>query len=300
MSTISIEELFLVTFVLVDDWYQKKGKQLLGRTVGPKPVFSDSEMLTLMLAIDFFGFTSERRYQAFIQANYLKLFPKLLNQSEYNRRARSLRYLLNALRQDWAAEMGVQWENHFLLDTTPIVVMGYRRDKSHSDFRGSADYGYCAARRMKYFGYKLVMLTTLDGTPYNFELVPAHTDERDAADEILDTLPGNSNVWSDKGFIDEDWQSEWQKQGVAVWTTKRENQKVQNPPKFDQLLNRVRERIEGAFDILKEGGRSIEKTLAITVEGVCSRVIAKISSVTLRLFLRKFFGIDVLTYTVNP
>jgi len=300
MTTISIEELFLVTLVVVDDWYTQKGQYLLKRSVGVKPTFSDSEMLTLMLAIDFFEFSSERRYHAFVQANYLDLFPQLLDQSQYNRRARSLRFLLNALRQDWVNELGVQWEKHFLLDSTPVPVVGYRRDKSHSHFRGSADYGYCAARRMKYYGYKLVMLTTLNGTPYRFELVPADTDERVAADEILDTLPTGSNVWSDKGFIDADWQADWQAQAVYVWTAKRENQHQQNPPAFDQLLNHVRERIEGAFDILKEGGRSVEKTLAITVEGVCSRVIAKISSVTLRLFLRKFFGIDVLTYTVNP
>jgi hypothetical protein len=300
MSTISIEDLFLVTLVLVDDWYQQKGQYLLHRTVGDKPVFSDSEMLTLMLAIDFFEFTSERRYHAFIGANYRALFPHLLDQSQYNRRARSLRYLLNELRKAWANELGVQWENHFLLDTTPVMTVGYRRDKSHSHFRGSADYGYCAARRLNYFGYKLVMLTTLKGTPYSFELVPANTDERDAADEILDTLPAGSNAWSDKGFIGEDWQAHWRTQGVYVWTAKRENQHQQNPPQFDQLLNQIRERIEGAFDLLKEGGRSVEKTLAMTIEGVCARVIAKISSVTFRLFLRKFYGSDVLTYTVNP
>ena len=300
MATISIEDLFLITLVLVDDWYQQKGQYLLHRTVGDKPVFSDSEMLTLMLAIDFFEFTSERHYHAFIAANYRALFPHLLDQSQYNRRARRLRYLLNELRKSWTIDLGVSWEKHFLLDTTPVIVVGYRRDKSHSDFRGSADYGYCAARRLNYFGYKLVMLTTLDGTPYSFELVPAHTDERDAADEILDTLPGGSNVWSDKGFIGDDWQADWRSQGVYVWTAKRENQHQQNPPQFDQLLHQIRERIEGAFDLLKEGGRSVEKTLAITVEGVCTRIIAKISSVTLRLFLRKFYGIDVLTYTVNP
>lgn len=300
MITISIEELFLITFVLVDDWYEQKGQYLLGRTVGSKPTFSDSEMLTLMLAIDFFEFTSERRYRAFIAANYRHLFPQLLDQSQYNRRARSLRYLLNELRQDWARELGVQWENHFLLDTTPVIAVGYRRDKSHSNFRGSAEYGYCAARRMKYFGYKLVMLTTLDGTPYSFELVPANTDERDAADEILDTLPFGSDVWSDKGFIGDDWQIQWAEQGVHIWIPKRENQHQQNPTLFDQLLNQVQERIEGAYDILKEGGRSVEHTLAITIDGLCSRIIAKISSVTLRLFLRRFYGIDTLTYTVNP
>jgi hypothetical protein len=296
---ISIPDLMLVTFFLVDNWYQRKGARWLGRTVGAKPEFSDSEMLTLMLAIDFFEFTSERRFVEFIRANYLALFPKLLDQSQYNRRARSLRYLLNTLRQDWAAELGVQCEQHFLLDTTPVIAVGYRRAKNHSDFQGSADYGYCAARRLKYFGYKLVMLTTLDGTPYAFELVPANTDERDAADEILDTLPPDSNTWSDKGFIGEKWQANWSRRGVHVWTTKRENQKVQNSPEFDRLLNSVRERIEGAFDILKEGGRSVEHTLARTVGGLCTRIVAKIASVTLRLILRRFFGIDVLTYTIS-
>lgn len=300
MTTISIEELFLVTLVMVDDWYTQKGQYLLNRTVGVPPTFSDSEMLTLMLAMDFFEFNSERRYHAFVRANYLSLFPHLLDQSQYNRRARSLRFLLNALRQAWANELGVQWEKHFLLDTTPVPVVGYRRDKSRSHFRGSADYGYCAARRLNYYGYKLVMLTTLNGTPYSFELVPAPTDEREAADEILDTLPVGSHAWSDKGFIGDDWQAGWRSRGVSVWTTKRKNQLQQNPPQFDQLLNQVRERIEGAFDLLKEGGRSIEKTLAMTIEGVCARVIAKISSITFRLFLRQFYGIDVLTYTVNP
>jgi hypothetical protein len=291
--------LLLVVFCLVDDWYQRKGARLLGRTVGAKPTFSDSELLTLMLAIDFFEFTSERRFVAFLRANYLALFPQLLDQSQYNRRARSLRDLLNALREDWATELGVQFERHFLLDTTPVIAVGYRRDKRHSDFRGSAAYGYCAARQWHYFGYKLVMLTTLDGTPYAFELVPATTDERDAADEILDTLPPDSNAWSDKGFIDAEWQADWAEHAVHVWTTKRKNQKAQNPPEFDRLLNRVRERIEGAFDILKEGGRSVEHTLARTVDGLCTRVIAKIAGGILRLYLRRFFGIDVLTYTVN-
>ena len=296
---ISIDELLLVVFCLVDDWYQRKGARLLGRTVGAKPTFSDSELLTLMLAIDFFEFTSERRFVAFLRANYLALFPQLLDQSQYHRRARSLRDLLNALREDWATDLGVQFERHFLLDTTPVIAMGYRRDKRHSDFRGSAEYGYCAARQLHYFGYKLVMLTTLDGTPYAFELVPANTDERDAADEILDTLPPDSNAWSDKGFIDAEWQTDWAEHDVHVWTTKRKNQKAQHPPAFDRLLNRVRARIEGAFDILKEGGRSVEHTLARTVDGLCTRVSAKIAGGILRLYLRRFFGIDVLTYTVN-
>lgn len=297
---ISFAELLTVLFVLVDDWYQTEVVHLRDRTVGAKPDFNDSEMLTLMLAVDLLEFTSERRFRAFIQANYLHLFPQLLTQSQFNRRARALRFLLDALRKAWACELGAQFEHHFLLDTTPVIVVGYRRDKTHSEFYGSANYGYCAARRMKYFGYKLVMLTDLNGLPYSFELVAANLDEREAADEILDTLPAGANVWSDKGFIGEDWQAGWNAEDVHIWSAKRENQHVQNPPAFDRLLNTVRERIETTYDQLKEGGRSVEHTLAKTIDGLCMRIVSKIAGLTLRLFLKKFFGIDVLTYTVNP
>lgn len=297
---IGIEYIMLVTFVLVDDWYNQVGKNLVNRTVGCKPDFSDSEMLTIMLSIDFFEFNSERRYVSFLRANYRHLFPKLVTQSQYNRRARKLRFLLNELRKSWAVELGVQFENHFLLDTTPVIAVGYRRNKDHSQFRGSADYGYCSARRLHYFGYKLVLLSTLTGIPYAFELVAANTDEREAADQILEYLPPYSNVWSDKGFIGEDWQFQWvENNELYIWTTKRENQKQQNPKAFDQLLNRVRERIETVNDLLKEGGRSIEHTLAHTVSGMVARIIAKITSLTFRIYLRKFLGIDTLTYTVQ-
>jgi Transposase DDE domain len=298
--TISFVELLTVLFVLVDNWYQTEGARLRNRTVGAKTAFSDSEMLTLMLAVDLLEFTSERRFRAFIQANHLDLFPQLLTQSQFNRRARALRFLLDALHRAWAQQLGLQFEHHFLLDSTPVPVVGYRRDKTHSEFYGSAAYGYCAARRLKYFGYKLVLLSTLEGTPFTFELVPANTDERVAADEILDTLPADVELWVDKGFIGEDWQAEWRAQGVRIWSAKRINQHQQNPPAFDRLLNAVRERIETTYDQLKEGGRSLERTLAITIDGLCARVTAKIASLTMRLFLKKFFGIDVLTYTINP
>jgi hypothetical protein len=127
--------------------------------------------------------------------------------------------------------------------------------------------------------------------------VAANTGERDAANEILDTLPPDSHAWSDKGFLSEEWQADWSRRAVWAWTTKRDNQQLQNPPEFDHLLNRVRERVEGAFDILKEDDRSVDHTLAHTVGGFCARIIAKIASVT--LILRRFFGIDVLTYTIS-
>ena len=95
MSTsIDIPSLLTIVYVLVDDWYESKGKHLLASRPGVKPEFKDSEVLTLAVMQDYIPYTSEHQYIEFIRANYGKLFPKLLDQSQFSHRLRGLRDLL--------------------------------------------------------------------------------------------------------------------------------------------------------------------------------------------------------------
>lgn len=299
MRSITFSDLLTNIFVLVDDWYQVEGRRYVQGKPGSQPAFSDSEVITLMLAMDFVPFPGERQFLGFMRANYLDLFPQLLDQSQFNRRARALRLLVEQLRRYWLRQLGVTDETQFLLDTKPVPVVGYKRSKRHSDFAGSADYGCCISRNLKYFGYKLVTITTLDGLPVVYDLVPANTDERDAAETVLAYLAG-CDIFADKGFIGAEWQAQVRAQtGNRLWTVKRVNQQPQNPPAFDRWLNRIRERIEGAFNEIQNTGRNLERLLAKTVLGLCTRVIAKLTSHALKYVLRRLFGIDVQTFAVN-
>lgn len=209
-----------------------------------------------------------------------------------------MRLLLETLRQDWVIRLGVTGETHFLLDTKPVPVVGYKRRKAHSQFAGRADYGVCPSHHLHYFGYKLVTLTTLDGLPVVYALVPANTDERDAAEVVPDRL-ANCHLWADKGYLGEQWQADIHEQtGNRVWTAKRVNQADQNPKAFDARLNRIRERIESAFNEIQNTGRNLERLLTKTVVGLCTRVIAKMTSHALKYLLRRDFGIEVQTFTV--
>ena len=298
MNSIPFDDLLTIMYVLIDDWYQQHGRRLLRGKPGVKPTFSDSEVITLLLAMDFVPFPGETQFLGFIRANYLALFPRLPDQSQFNRRARALRLLLEELRRFWLHQLAVTEERQFLLDTKPVPVVGYKRSKRRSDFRGSADYGYCASRNMHYFGYKLVSITTLNGLPVVYDLVPASTDERLAAEAVLDYLAGCA-IYGDKGFIGEEWQLQiYEQTGNRIWTVKRENMHEQNPKAFDRWLNSIRERIEGAFNEIQNTGRNIERLLAKTVLGVSTRVIAKMTSHALKHLLRQFFGIDVQTFEV--
>jgi hypothetical protein len=88
MTMIDAPTLLRIIFVLVDDWYQRYGDRFVPSLPGLAPVLSESEMLTLLLAMDYFPYPGEQQFLGFIRANYLSLFPKLLDQSQFNRRAR--------------------------------------------------------------------------------------------------------------------------------------------------------------------------------------------------------------------
>ena len=297
MQSISITELLLVMYVIVDDWYQEQGQIILKGKPGQKPRLADSEVITLMLAQDYIPYPGENQYIGYLKANYLELFPDLITQSQYNRRARNLRLLVEEMRRYWLQALGLLTQRDLLLDTKPIPVMGYKRSKRRSDFAGSADYGFCASRNLKYYGYKLVSLCTLEGIPVAYELVPANTDERLAAESVLYALRG-CRIYADKGFIGEDWQERiFRHTRNRIYTAKRANQADQNPVDFDRWLNRIRERIEGVFNEVQNTGRNIERLLAKTVVGLSTRVISKMTSHLLKFILRKFHGIDVQTFT---
>lgn len=61
------------------------------------------------------------------------------------------------------------------------------------------------------------------GVPVTYGMVPAHTDEREAAESVLSALT-NSTIWADKGCIGVEWQAQvYEQTGNHIWTVKRKN-----------------------------------------------------------------------------
>lgn len=296
MTTIDFPTLMTLVFVLVDDWYQREMLPQQPPRPGAKARFSDSEVLTLALLMDYLPFPGETQFLGFIRANYASWFPQLLDQSQFNRRLRHLDGPLEALRRNWVTLLVGPSERHFIIDTKPIPVLGLKRDKRYSDFAGNAAPGYCAAQQMYYFGYKLALLCTTTGVPIAFDVVPANTDERAAVEATLQTVR-HSEVYGDKGFLSDPWQRHLQQHsGNRLWTVHRSNQNQQHPPNLKRFISKVRQRIEGVFHEIQNTGRNPERLLSKTVAGLVVHLSAKMASHTLRLLLKQRYGIDVLIF----
>ena len=136
----------------------------------------------------------------------------------------------------------------------------------------------------------------MKGLPVAYDLVPANLDEPLAAEAIIDQF-SFCDLFADKGFIGLAWQSQVFDQTYnLVSTPKRTNQYQQNSERLNQWLSAIRERIEGLFHELQNTGRNIERLLAKTVLGLCTRVTALITSHVLKHLLLVDFGVNVQTF----
>ena len=233
-----------------------------------------------------------------MRANPLSLFPNLVDQRQYNRRGRDLQHLVEALRQSWVALLGGYRCTCLLLDTKPVPVLGAKRSKKHSDFAGRADYGQCAARHLHYFGFNLVLLSTCAGLPIVYDLVPANTDERLAAESVLYRV-NDCAILGHKGFLGVEWQATIAHDtGNCVVTPKRANQLEQNHPQLDTKLGSLCERIEGVFHQLQNTGRNLERLLTKTVFGLTARITLKVTGLVLKRLLARDFGFDLQSFSI--
>jgi IS5 family transposase len=61
--------------------------------------------------------------------------------------------------------------------------------------------GYCAAKKEKFFGWRLHLICTPTGIPVRFEVLPAAEQDLTPIHELTFGLPEGAVVFADKGYI---------------------------------------------------------------------------------------------------
>ncbi len=152
-------------FTIVDD--TMKGSPMIQQTLkrpGPAPRLSDSEVVTLAIYQELIGEPREDHFFRLYQEQLRSYFPGLNERSRYNRRKRDLWSVILAVRISLQVVLdALELEETAVIDSAPVPCVGYKRAKHASDFVGTADYGVCSSKAMKYFGLKLHSVVSLSG-----------------------------------------------------------------------------------------------------------------------------------------
>jgi hypothetical protein len=285
---LDLDTFLTAIYTVVDDLYRERLAAVMAHRPGPAPSLSDSEVLALATCAEWGPWDSERGFWRFAREHLRHLFPRLVDQSEFNRRRRALYPALAAIQRAVAERLGADLERERLLDTKPVAVMVLKRhDERGLVFDGKAAVGWCQTKRQWYYGFKLVLSLTLDGIIACYDLVPANVDDREAAAEVLE--PG-CRYWADKGFFGEQCQREWaESDGALVRAEPPRSTLAAWPRAFAYLAHRLRQLIE-VVNAQLQGQFQIERSLAKTVWGLVTRVQAKLTAHTLGVYLNVLWG----------
>ena len=194
-----LDDLVVALYVTIDELLGPDPRS--GRP-GRKPRLSDSELVCLAVAQVLLGCHGEHRWLRFCYGRLGHLFPYLPNQPGYNKRLRAARWLLGQVLAYLAGQTPGVHDTLRLLDATPVPCAASRTTVKRSALGGIADYGWCPSHSRWYWGFKLYLLTTPDGSPVAWCLASPKLGEREVATALLDrgSLQPGQVVIVDKGL----------------------------------------------------------------------------------------------------
>jgi len=290
-----LETIFLITYYYVDELYQQMS-HLVSRP-GPRPVFTDSEVISVNLVGQMMS-DSEKAWHSYVSRNYSKLFPDLIERSRYHRRCKDLMQLTNLMRVVLLRIMKVHTEPWHIMDSMPIPVCVYvragRNDRFAIEFGIDKDtlFGYCASKKEKVYGFKLHLMVSVQGIPVHFVLAAAAHHDVKVAPNLIDSYRPNIDIGSDKGYV-----------GLFKRLENPEQYHLIIPPKDNQenyltqeekhFLKQYRSIVETTNSLLA-GQFNIQFTRAISKRGLMSRITAKLTSLTIAIFINFLAGNDLL------
>jgi Transposase DDE domain len=260
-----LDTLLTAIYVLVDDFLPQR------RGPGRPPRITDAELITLAVAQVFMGLPNDRQFLALAAYRLGHLFPYLPKQPGYNKRLRRLIPEISRAINYLALNSPGFCDGLRLLDSTPVPCGASRETARRSEFAGYAGYGYCRSHSRYFWGFRLYLLCSADGTPIAFELAPANAPEREAAREMLERVPlAGHTVIADKGFAGREFEEFMRRRGAAFLRPDRRDE----APRFGSL-GRIRQWIESVFWTCK-GQLGLERHGARTLPGLGARVALRL------------------------
>jgi hypothetical protein len=245
-------DIFTIWYVLIDDAYQQLvaslGHRLRQR--GPEPLFGDSEVITVALLIETFFHGHEALGLAFVDQYHRDLFPRLLEQSQFNRRRRALTGVMELIRRQLTNVLIDPLDRTRLLDSAPVPACTYTRQNECETAMGMDYRGVVVSKRAKLFGHRFYATTTTSQVVDRWMIAPAGLKEGKAMPEFF-TNQADLFVLADNGFHAPS-EIHWlhaQRQ-IAVVPAKRKDARVPHPAWFRRLHRRMRRLIETAFSVL--------------------------------------------------
>ena len=265
------------------------------RGPGKPPRVTDAELVCLAVAQVLLRFDGERRWLRAAPARVGHLFPRLLGQSEYNQRLKQAAPLMEAALRWLAGRTPASAELLRLLDATPVPCGQSVLTARRSGLAGWAGYGRCPSHSRFYWGAKLMLICTCEGTITGFCLAnPKLHGERQQARQMLGHQPANrpapgTVIVTDKGLAGQDTEAFFARPGLNL-TMIRPARK--DEPAARPFPNWLRQRVEAVIWTLKNQ-LGLERHGGRVPAGLWARIVQRLLALNAAIWFNWQIGAAV-------
>jgi IS5 family transposase len=248
------------------------------------PELSNLELAALNLTAEYMMHNSELQLFNVIKGTYLEY---KIERSVYNKRRRKLFQYIENIRQCISSKFS-HLSNVFIVDSAPVEICEPCRAKRSNICATDTiqpNFGFCPAKKAAYFGYKLHLVCDENAIVHSFDFTPANVHDVNYLKDVKYNL-NNCEIIGDRGYISAEYQMDlFNTSQIKLTVPARKNQ--HNQVGVSALKRRKRKRIETLISQL-DGQFSMNKNFAKTFEGLVTRILSKITTLTIIQFLNLF------------
>jgi hypothetical protein len=255
---------------------------------GPKPKFTDIDVVTLSITAECMGIDSESYLFSMLNSTYKNDFPYLISRRQYNDRRKSLFPVIEEVRNLMASKLN-EINEVYAIDSMPLeickVARAERNKMGKNNEYHAPDKGFCASQNKYYYGYKLHAVCSPSGVIQVLDLTKASVHDVHFLKDVSNNLK-NCLITGDRGYINEKTKTNlWDKNKICLEVPYRSNQKEKKPVLY--ILKKIRKRIETVFSQLCDQFM-IQRNYAKCFYGFRTRILSKICGMTVLQYMNKF------------
>jgi hypothetical protein len=211
-------------------------------------VLIDAEIVTLCVAQQLLGISSDEKFWAAAPKRLGHLFPRLIQRPGFVKRRQRLSDAIEALIEEFARHSPGFEDDLLVVDSTPVECGRSVETMRRSALADAADYGFCASHSRYFWGFRLHGLFALDGTPRALALTSPKVGEREVCLSMLARVHriGALTVVGDKGYAGRDFQAQAAQLDVLIVRPRRKDEPGKGPH-----LAPIRQCVESIFQTMK-------------------------------------------------
>ena len=253
--------------------------------VGAKVKMSDIELVALSLTSEYMSIDSENDlFKQLVNSS----IPNLIERSQFNKRRRKLFDFSEKIRTTLASSF-LEFENYFIIDSMPLEICKKARQNRikicKKDFETAPSKGFCASQDTWFYGYKLHGICSVSGVFHSIDITKANVHDIQILKDVKNQL-SDCVLLGDRGYLSLTQQVDlFQTANIVLETPMRMNQKSYKKQPY--IFRKSRKRIETLFSQLCDQFK-IRNNYAKSFEGFKTRILAKITALTLVQYINKF------------